>query len=189
VISAPQPTLGRRLKELRLSRGLSLKQVAGKTGLSSSFLSMVETGRNEMSVGRLITMADFYEVGLSDLVPDRGPERPVVLRRAERPAFNSPDQRVRTEMLASWRHGEMSSGHLHFEPGAVLPGAAPNAGPQFVLVLRGEVEIQFSDEASVVLAEGDSVCFEASRPHRHVNVGDGEAELITFKNEVRSDHG
>lgn len=54
-----QPTLGRRLKGLRVSRGLSSKEVAADTGLSASFISMVETGRNEITVGRLMTLATF----------------------------------------------------------------------------------------------------------------------------------
>jgi transcriptional regulator with XRE-family HTH domain len=65
-----QPGLGRRLKALRVSRGLSLKEVGAETGVSSSFISMVETGRNELSVGRLIVLADFYGVGLDDIVAE-----------------------------------------------------------------------------------------------------------------------
>jgi transcriptional regulator with XRE-family HTH domain len=177
----PQPELGKRLKTLRVSRGLSLKDVAARTGVSASFLSMVETGRNEMSVGRLMTMADFYEVGLSDLVPDRGTERPVVLRRDERLTFDSPDRRVKTQLLASWSHVEMSSGLLRFDRGGELEEVAAQAGPQFVLVLAGELAIEFADDTAVILHEGDSVCFEASRPHRHVNVGAGETRAISLR--------
>ncbi len=88
----PQPTLGRRLKALRLSRNLSLKDLSASTGLSSSFLSMVETGQNEMTVGRLVALADFYEVGLTDLIPERALGQPVVLRRDDRQAIDSPDR-------------------------------------------------------------------------------------------------
>jgi transcriptional regulator with XRE-family HTH domain len=55
---------------LRVSRGLSLKEVGAETGVSSSFISMVETGRNELSVGRLMVLADFYGVGLDDIVAE-----------------------------------------------------------------------------------------------------------------------
>jgi transcriptional regulator with XRE-family HTH domain len=185
----PQPMLGRRLKELRVSRGLSLKEVAAGTGLSSSFISLVETGRNEMTVGRLVTMADFYEVGLRDLIPERDTEKPVVLRRGDRLAFDSEDHRVKTEMLAAWHHGENASGYLSFEPGGELEEVAQYAGPQFVLILAGEVEIRFSDDTSVVLYTGDSVWFEASRPHRHVNVGEVEARVVTVKCAARSAQG
>jgi transcriptional regulator with XRE-family HTH domain len=176
-----QPTLGRRLKALRASRGLSLKEVAAETGLSASFISMVETGRNEITVGRLVTIADFYEVGLSDLIPERDRTQPVVLRRDNRSISESPDRRVRTELLASWNHGDMTGGFVHFDAAAELIELAPHAGPEFVTVLTGQLAIEFSDATSVELREGDSVWFEASRRHRYVNIGDGEAHIISFK--------
>jgi transcriptional regulator with XRE-family HTH domain len=185
--SKAQPTLGRRLKALRLSRNLSLKELSASTGLSSSFLSMVETGQNEMTVGRLVALADFYEVGLTDLVPDRDLGQPVVLRRDDRQAIDSPDRRVKTELLASWRYGEVTTGLQRFEVGAELTEASPKTGPKFVLVLDGELRIEFSEESSVDLGEGDSVWFEASRRHRHVNIGDREAHIITFRSEAGSD--
>jgi XRE family transcriptional regulator, regulator of sulfur utilization len=185
----PQPTLGRRLKALRVSRNLSLKELGASTGLSSSFLSMVETGQNEMTVGRLVALADFYEVGLTDLIPDRELGQPVVLRRDDRQAIDSPDRRVRTELLASWSHGEMTTGLQRFGVGAELVEAAPKTGPKFVFVLDGELRIEFSEESSVVLGEGDSVWFEGSRRHRHVNVGDREAHIITFRSEAGPERG
>ncbi|HVW46978.1 MAG TPA: XRE family transcriptional regulator [Solirubrobacterales bacterium] len=180
----PQPMLGRRLKALRLSRNLSLKQLGAQTGLSSSFLSMVETGQNEMTVGRLVTLADFYNVGLTDLVPERDLGRPVVLRRDDRQTIDSPDRLVRTELLASWHHGQTTTGFQRFGVGAELSEVAPQPGPRFVLVLAGELKIEFAEDTTVVLREGDSVWFEGSRRHRHVNVGDREAHIITFRNEA-----
>jgi transcriptional regulator with XRE-family HTH domain len=182
----PQPALGKRLKALRLSRGLSLKEVAGETGLSASFLSLVETGRNEITIGRLVTIADFYEVSLGDLIPERGMEQPVVLRRGDRLTIDSPDRRVTTEPLASWHHGDMASGFQRFDVGAELAEGARQTGPEFVLVLSGELTVEFSDDTSVVLGEGDSVWFEASRRQRQVNTGDCEAEVITFKGAMRT---
>jgi len=176
-----QPALGRRLKALRVSRGLSLKDVASATGLSASFVSMVETGQNEMTVGRLVTLADFYEVGFSDLISERARERPVVLRRDERQRAESADQRVRSESLAAWHHGDMVGEFLRFDLGAELSQVTPHAGAEFVLVLDGEIAIEFADETSLVLREGDSVWFEASRQHRHVNVGPRQASILTFK--------
>jgi transcriptional regulator with XRE-family HTH domain len=189
LIAAPQPTMGRRLKALRVSRGLSLKEVGARTGLSASFLSMIETGRNEPTVGRLMTLATFYGVGLADIVPDRDMEGPVVVRRDERQANEAAEGRVRTETLATWHYGGMTTGLLRFDAGAELTDAAPQAGPEFVLVLAGELMIDFADQTSVVLGEGDSVWFEASRLHRHINVGAGEARAITFKSEPAADGG
>jgi transcriptional regulator with XRE-family HTH domain len=181
----PQPALGRRLKALRVSRGLSLKEVGVGTGLSTSFLSMVENGRTELTVGRLVRLLDFHGVDLRDLLPEHDTDQPIVLRSGERQIVESHDPRVRTEPLATWHHGELSTAAMRFEPGAELPVAAAQAGPEFVLLLSGELEIGFADESSVVLGEGDSVCFEGSRRHGLTNTGDGEAHVITFKNEQR----
>jgi transcriptional regulator with XRE-family HTH domain len=181
-----QPILGKRLKALRVSRGLSLKEVGAETGLSSSFLSMVETGRNELTVGRLVKLVDFYEVGLGDILPERDLVQPVVLRRGDRQAIDSAEGRVRTEPLAAWHYGDMATGFLRFEAGAELAEVAAEPGPKFVFVLAGELMIDF-DDSSVVLREGDSVWFEASRLHRHINVGDGEAHVISFDNAASND--
>ena len=184
-VRMPQPALGQRLKALRMSRGLSLKELAARTGVSASFLSMIEMGRNEMTVGRLLLMANFYEVGLDDLVGEREMEPPVVLRQDEREAIDSEDRRVRTEPLASWHRGDVTSGSLRFDVGAELSEAASQAGPEFVLVLAGELTIEFADETSLLLREGDSTWFEASRRHRRVNSGDREAHAIFFRGAMR----
>jgi len=178
----PQPKLGRRLKALRVSRGLSLKELSAATGLSASFLSMVKTGQNEITVGRLVALADFYEVGLADLIPEREDGGPVVLRRDDRQAIDSPDRQVTTELLASWRGGEMTTGLQRFGAGAEITEAARHDFDEGFYVLAGELMIEFSGESSVVLGEGDSVWFEASRRHRHVNVGEREAHIITVRN-------
>ncbi len=182
----PQPTLGRRLKALRTSRGMSLKEVAAETGVSASFLSMIEMGRNEMSVGRLVTMAEFYEVALGDLIPERATDQPVVLRHDDRRAIDSRDNRVREEMLASWHHGDMTSRFIRFEVGGESREAGRQAGPEFALVLGGELKIEFADDTSVVLVEGDSIWFEGSRSHRLLNTGDRELCIVTFKGVMRS---
>jgi transcriptional regulator with XRE-family HTH domain len=180
-----QPILGRRLKALRVSRGLSLKEVNAGTGLSTSFLSMVESGRHELTVGRLVTLVDFFEVDLGDLVPEGEKDEPVVLRVDERESVDSHDARVRTEPLAAWHYGEMITASVRIDPGADLSVASAEAGPVFVLLLTGELKIDFADETAIELREGDSVCFEASRRHRCVNVSEREAHLITFKNEQK----
>jgi transcriptional regulator with XRE-family HTH domain len=173
-----QPNLGRRLKALRTSRGLSLKAVAAATGLSASFLSMVETGQNEMTVGRLMTLAEFYEVGVADLVP--AGDQPVVLRRDKRHTSESPDRHVRTEMLPVTDSADMAGGFMHLEPNADL-SEPPGNGRAFVLVLSGEIRIEFSGDSSVSLRDGDAVWFEAGRRHRFTNPGEAPAQIFSLK--------
>jgi len=72
--------LGARLKRLRLAQQLTLQEVAANVGLSYSFLSMLERGRTDISLGRALRLASFFDVPLSDLlVQDHEDDQPRVI--------------------------------------------------------------------------------------------------------------
>src|SRR6476469_1078063 len=83
--------LGGRLRSLRHGRKLSLAEVGAATGMSSSFLSLVENGRNDLTVVRLV---DYYGVSVTDLLPDPGEQRPEVIRSANRRRIPSRSERM-----------------------------------------------------------------------------------------------
>lgn len=61
-------TFGERLKELRLGRKLTQREVAQKVGISTSTLAMYEGGRREPDLDTLIKLARFYGVTVDYLV-------------------------------------------------------------------------------------------------------------------------
>ena len=56
------PMIGNRIREVRQNRGLTLEQVAAETGLSMSFLSMLERDKVSISVDNLEKLANYYQV-------------------------------------------------------------------------------------------------------------------------------
>ena len=56
--------LGLRLRELRIARGLTLEDVAAGTGLSVSFLSLIERDKASISVDNLEKIAEFFQIHL-----------------------------------------------------------------------------------------------------------------------------
>ena len=65
--SADNAGLGRRLRAVRQSKRLSLKEAAQRAGLSISFLSTVERGQSGISVGSLVQLATAYETSVARL--------------------------------------------------------------------------------------------------------------------------
>ncbi|MET0135626.1 MAG: helix-turn-helix transcriptional regulator, partial [Kibdelosporangium sp.] len=60
--------IGRRVREIRLWRGMNLAAVAGLAGLSTSFLSMVERGQRPITKRvHLERLADALRVSPADL--------------------------------------------------------------------------------------------------------------------------
>ncbi|MCL6559473.1 MAG: helix-turn-helix domain-containing protein [Firmicutes bacterium] len=59
---------GDRLRELRQSRNLSLKDVADALGTSKSTIGNIERGTKPASLEMVIKLADFFDVSLDYLV-------------------------------------------------------------------------------------------------------------------------
>src|SRR3954454_8885759 len=60
--------VGPRLRRLRERRELTLTAVAGKTGISKSTLSRLESGQRKPSLELLLPLADVYHLPLDELV-------------------------------------------------------------------------------------------------------------------------
>ncbi len=63
-IEAPVPDIGKILKHLRARNHVSVRDVAERSGLSPSFISAVERGESDISLGRLARLAQFFEQDL-----------------------------------------------------------------------------------------------------------------------------
>lgn len=73
VSSAPPPvlvTLSQRSRLLRQQQGLTLRSLAGKSGLSLRFLMDVEAGRGNISIRRLADLAGALQTTAADLVTE-----------------------------------------------------------------------------------------------------------------------
>lgn len=61
--------IGHAIRELRRQRGTTLEGLATSTGLSPSFLSLVERGRSALALTSLFNVARALEVDVADLLP------------------------------------------------------------------------------------------------------------------------
>jgi transcriptional regulator with XRE-family HTH domain len=159
-------TLAESLRALRRLRGLSLAEVADATQISPSFLSLVETGKSDITIGRLVRLVEFFGVSLSDLVPTRGtPTFPEVLRRDDRPLVHSSHEGIDVYMLTPDTRRAMMPMVLDFDPGARLAEHGRHDGEEWVHVLEGKLSLELEGADPVILDAGDSAYYPATRPH------------------------
>lgn len=69
------------LKELRIRQGHSIAEVAKATDMSKSFVSLVESGRSDITIGRLLRLVTFYGAKIDDLLPRNDTVDPVAVRK------------------------------------------------------------------------------------------------------------
>lgn len=61
-------TLGRRVQELRKARGWSQQRLAAEAGLDRTYLGTVEQGRQNITIGAALRLADALETSLQELI-------------------------------------------------------------------------------------------------------------------------
>ena|SRR6185295_9538646 len=177
-----------RLKRLRESKGVTLDELAERTGLTKSYLSKVERGISVPSVATALKVAEAFEVNVGDLFGVNAPEKEyVVVRKSERKTF------VRTGQKNSNKLEAISAGLAHglFEAFVTHPPhkrppddtRVRHKGHELVFVVKGQVEMSFP-HASVKLDPGDCMLFNGQLPHHTLSVGKRIAEaLIVVVNE------
>lgn len=147
--------LGETLRALRVERGLSLGEVAEGTGLSSSFLSLVENGRSDISTGRLFRIAHFLGVGIGGLLDTRAPREPRIVRAGEGRPVEAGEGLRAFPVLGDDDDAAMRPALLEVESGARVAVGA-EGGEHALLVIRGEVVLTGARDAEIALGPGDS---------------------------------
>lgn len=170
--------VGHHLRELRTSRGFSLRALAERSGLNFNTLSLVEKGRSSPSVSTLQQLAQALDIPITAFFESKPVEQKVV--------FTSSQDHTGTDFKCTHIQnlGKDLAGHV-VQPFLfkVKPGVDSgerlivHTGHEFVYCLSGTVCYQI-DEQDYRLNPGDSIVFEAHLPHRWKNCGDETARIL-----------
>src|SRR5699024_11398087 len=72
--------IGKKIKDLRIEKRFTLKELAEKTGLSASFLSQVERSKSSITLQSLSKISDAFDVSRSYFFSDEDNETYGVFR-------------------------------------------------------------------------------------------------------------
>jgi transcriptional regulator with XRE-family HTH domain len=176
--------VGPRVRALREAEGLSLRDLAERSGVSAPMLSQVERGETSPTLQVAARIASGLQLRLSQLLRlDEGGASVTIVRPGERRAGGAGGHRY--EVLTPPQPGQRSEVSRHvLAPGAATggPGDPPmhEAGARETAVVeRGTVQLLI-DGAQHPLAAGDTVTFDADLPHHFENHGKEEAVLLAI---------
>jgi transcriptional regulator with XRE-family HTH domain len=167
--------LGERLRMLRVRRRLGLADVALGTGLSRSFIAMLEAGDSDVSVSRLLRIADFYGVWISDLVGSVGPSVEIVpAAEAKRLPV---DEGGSVLLLSKQPVRNLQPFLVRLAPGAAIDGGLSHSGEEFIHCVAGTAQLEILDTVHI-LEMGDTASFPGRLPHTYRNAATAEVVLI-----------
>jgi XRE family transcriptional regulator, regulator of sulfur utilization len=175
-------SVGPRIRALREAEGLSLRDLADRSGVSAPMLSQVERGETSPTLHVAGRIASGLELSLSQLLRlDEGGSVSVIRAGEAKPARERGGHRF--EVLTPALPGQRAEVSRHvLAPGATTggPGDPPMHEPgarETALVESGAVRLAI-DGSEHALGPGDCVTFDADLAHRFENHGKEEAVLL-----------
>jgi XRE family transcriptional regulator, regulator of sulfur utilization len=175
--------VGPRVKALREAEGLSLRDLAERSGVSAPMLSQVERGETSPTLQVASRIASGLQLRLSQLLRLDEQDTVTIVRPGERRAGGAGGHRY--EILTPPLPGQRAEVSRHLlAPGAATggPGDPPMHEPgarETAVVERGALRLLI-DGAEHLLGPGDCVTFDADLPHHFENDGKEEAVLLAI---------
>ena len=171
-----KPAVGIQIKRWRTERGLTLANVAERSGLNLGYLSQIENDKASPSLQCLASIADALDVPAAWFLIEDLPA-PVVVRAGERPVTEGDLGRV--EHVDGRISREISILEVTGRAGGRV-GAHAHAGDEHHLVLRGRFRLTQGDHV-VEAGPGDYIRWDGTIPHDGEIVGDDEAAMLIIR--------
>jgi transcriptional regulator with XRE-family HTH domain len=173
--------IGARVKALREGMGLSLRELAERSGVGAATLSQVERGESSPTLTVAARIAEGLELTLSQLLRLEEGRHLVIVRAGSGRRSTRPGHEI--EELTPPLPGQRADVSRHrLDPGRSTGGEGdpPIHEPgsrETVVVLSGAVELTVDGERHP-LGTGDSATFDADLPHGLGNPGTAPAEIL-----------
>lgn len=170
-IAAALELVAPRLRRVREQRGMTLTELAERTGISKSTLSRLENGQRRPTLELLLPLAQAYRVPLDDLVgaPEVGD-----------PRIRLKPRRVNGRtVLPLTRPGGVQAWKIVIPSTQSEPRPRSHDGFEWLYVLSGRMRLVLGDR-DLVLAEGEAAEFDTQLPHWFGSTGDGPAEVLSI---------
>ncbi len=175
--------VGPRIRALREGMGLSLRDLAERSGVSAPMLSQVERGDTSPTLAVASKIASGLELSLSQLLRLDEADGVNIVRAGHRLLGGRADGH-RYEVLTPPVPGQRAEVSQHtLAPGAATGG--PDDPPihepgsrETAVVLDGRLRL-VCDGVAHELGEGDAVTFDADLPHHFENPGRRETRFMS----------
>lgn len=164
--------IGERVKKYRLARGMTLKDVETKAGVSATHVSEIERGMTSPTIGALSKIADAIDVELASIVKRENLSKISIVGKNERKKMQFDEWGATYSSLTKdLPNPKFSFLEVQLDPGIKRPEeTSTHDGEEFAIVTKGVMEILIGDE-KFILKEGDSIHYSADRPHAMRNIG------------------
>lgn len=170
--------IGRRVAELRRIEGLSPEALANQLGIPAETYRRYESGEADIPVGVLFQISQGFEVELAALLTGDEPRLHVY-------SVTRAGDGVQVDRRSDYDYEALAHNFINKKCDPFLVTVRPGAdaslnthpGQEFNYVLEGRMQIIVGGH-EVILETGDSIYFDADRPHAMSALDDRPAKFL-----------
>ncbi|MCW2906454.1 MAG: puuR 2 [Actinomycetia bacterium] len=170
--------VGASIRAARKRRRLTLQELAERTGVSVSMLSMLERGVASPSIGTLVSVSSALGLHMAQLFQDPAAEPPSPVRRLADQVTVQAAEGVSRRLVHTDLDNDLEMVVNEYEPGT-SSAAAPvhHDGLEFGLIISGNLTVRLGD-VEYVLGAGDGISYDSTTPHVLTNRGPAKARAV-----------
>ena len=167
-----------KIKDLRKEKGLTLKDLSTKTGLSVSFLSQVENGASSLAITSLKKIAEAFDVAINYFF-DVPQVHNFLVKSEEEEVFKmegSDSEFIR--LSGDFPNRKLESLITIIPPEHKHGSNFTHPGEEFVYVLEGALIVEI-DGTEYLVKAGDSIHYPSTLSHQWTNPLKQETKILS----------
>jgi transcriptional regulator with XRE-family HTH domain len=175
---------GSKLKNIRLTKGITIQQLSEATGLSTSFISLLENEKTDVSFSNMQKILQYFDLTIADLLENQeGHKRTVRLNNAKTVTkvrlkdagdIGPDSEGIKIlELVHEKKKKKIWPGYFIMQPGASI-GPMQHKGEEFSHIIQGIIEVRLTDpesgkEETHILHKGDTIYYSSMNLHTYIN--------------------
>ncbi|MEJ5375973.1 MAG: cupin domain-containing protein [bacterium] len=179
----PPRTLGQRIGSIRKEKGLSLEDLASRTGMDMELLSRIESDQYTPPLGELIRLGKALETKMGVFIAPSAPAPYTIVRSHQRKKIARFASGTKRKHGYDYESLAPEKGDRAMEPFLVtlhptdVQEMSTHDGQEFIYVLEGSMEARLGDKVEILEA-GDAIYYDSTQPHLVKCHGKGPTRIL-----------
>lgn len=175
--------IGKKIKNLRLKKGLTQEELGERTDLSKGYISQLERDLSSPSIETFFNILEVLGCEPKEFFDEEEQEQKVVYGEEDKTYFVDEERGYEMQWLVpESNEKEMEPIRLMFHAGGQFKQFEPSLSETFIYILSGKIAVRIGKK-TFFAKKGESIYYHASDEHQIMNDHDGVSELILVATE------
>ena len=180
-LEKPEEDIGKKINQLRLTKGFSQRKLARLAGLTNTSISAIERNKVSPAVNTLKAILQVLDSDLNTFFSDEWKERKdrVVVRPKDLIEISEPNSRVSIKQVFNGSPIKNLGFLIEvYQPNSSTEDRISHEGEEIGTVIEGKIIIRI-DDTTYLLNEGDSYIIKTCHPHTFINPTDSITRIVS----------